>query len=327
MGAGEAGVRFSIARIQKVHALFLFLWEYRGKGILDRITWHLDEKKYKKINSLATSPWFLVVSDSSSTLAFVWFLFEKVSNKPSIYSIALLSISLVVLFIGYFYSIRVRSENIALRQTSELSCEINGLYRDTLKTLFSGENPITSPSILIEKEKEILSAVCQRIENIFSRILNRKCTVTIKLLTTEDGRSYAQTLTRSVSKSVRDENKLKYQVGTGENTAFDVASEKGIGKKPPHYFSPDLEKEDHYMNQRQKYIEYYRSVLVVPIRGTNYGKEGTREEFDNIGFLCIDTQSTHRLNDNNHLYMITSFSCQMYNFMFIMRGRYTVFLD
>ena len=218
---------------------------------------------------------------------------------------------------------------MALQDIYESISEINEIYRDTLKALFSGQDPITDAATLLEEEKNTLSAVCERIENIYSRLIKRHCMVTVKLLIEENQRSYAIMLTRSEKKSSRERGpRNRYEVGTGANIAFDKATMKRNGKKSSHYHSSDLSKEgNEYSNQRQNYMEFYRNVLVVPIRATNVGEEGTDHEFDNIGFLCIDTNSTNRINDGYHLHMLTSLSNQMYNFMSLMRGKYTVLVD
>ncbi|MEM5553265.1 hypothetical protein WNY63_21405 [Pseudoalteromonas neustonica] len=281
----------------------------------------------KKIDLIVFSPWYVLISGLCSILGFLWFLYDKYIGEATFASSVFLVSALTVLSIGYLYSIRVRLDNIALRQTTETYGEINELYRDALSVFFSGENPITCPKNLVEEEKRILFSVCQRIENIFARVINRECTVTIKLLVEENNKIYAETMTRSVSQSIRDtSNSVRYEVNTGANTAFDEAIRNKVGKKPAHFYSPNLKKLDGYRNQRQNYIEFYKSVLVVPIRGRNVSEKNTAGEFDYIGFLCIDTKSTNRLNNNDHLNLLMSFANQMYNFSSLMRGRYTVFV-
>ncbi len=95
-------------------------------------------------------------------------------------------------------------------------------------------------------------------------------------------------------------------MGTGANTAFDKALQKRSEGTPSHFHFPDLTKEENYSNERQHYEKLYRSVIVVPIRGLNKGKDGTEEEDDMSGFVCVDTESTHRLNDGYHLQMMSS---------------------
>lgn len=281
----------------------------------------------RKADIVATNPWFVIVASICSISSFMWFLYDKWVGSATAVSLSIFVISLTATATGFIYSIKVRSENIALRGIAEIFNEINEIYRDSLKELFAKNQPVTDPNTLISEENKTLNAVCQRIEKIFTRITGRDCTVTIKLICEKDGRSYATTLTRNEAKSARDNNHtINYSVGTGENIAFDTALRGKSSDRLSHYFSPDLRKEKNYTNQRQDYIKFYKSVLVVPIRGVNAESKGSKFEFDDIGFLCVDLKSTNRLNNGYHLHILTSLSNQMYNFMSLMRGKYTVFV-
>jgi len=284
-------------------------------------------KAYKKIDIVASNPWFVVSGTVSSVAGFLWFLYDKWNENTGILSTVIFGLCLLIMLLGYTYSIKVRAENIALKGIAKTFGEINEIYRDTLKRLFSDNEPETDPYCLVREEEAVLQAICQRIGDIFSRLTNRSCAITIKLLFEENNIYYAKTLTRSEAKSSRDKgHRVLYEVGTGENLAFDIASRKENGHADAHFYSADLNKENHYTNQRINYINYYKSVLIVPIRGVNLGKEGTIKEFDNIGFLCVDTMSINRLNNKFHLYMLSSLSNQMYNFMSLMRGKYRIFV-
>ena len=279
----------------------------------------------KNIETVATNPWFIVVSAIASIASFAWLLYDKAKENVPWISTIVLFVSLILLVVGYVFSLKVRGENIALRGLSEIFCEINKLYRDKLRESFAKEDPSYDPVDLAAEEKSVLQAVCQRIENIFSRVTGRNCMVTIKLLTKENGKVFAETYVRSQQLCDRDNPcQLKYSVGTGKNTSFDEAAKKRADGRPQHYFSPNLLKENGYSNERQHYDRFYKSTLVVPILGINRGKEETPEEFDHVGFLCVDTLAVNHLNDGYHLYMLSALATQMYNFMSLMRGKYTV---
>jgi len=286
------------------------------------------QKVPSKARKVAEHPWFVILASVSSIAGFFWYLHDRVAQYPPVLSGLYFTISLLVLLAGIFYSLKVRSENVALRDIASTFNEINHIYRDSLKDMFGGNNPVDNPEDLLVEEERVLRSVCQRIENIFVRVTNRNCMVTIKLLLKEtDGRYFAHTYVRSLENCPRDKpERRKYQVGTGANTTFDKALQKCPNGIPSHFFSPDLTREEGYCNERQHYDKIYRSAIVVPIRGVNKGKEGTNEEYDMIGFLCVDTKSTHRLNDGYHLQMVSSLAGQMYNFMSLMRGKYTVFV-
>ena len=276
---------------------------------------------------VASNPWFVILASISSIAGFFWYIHDRIVQYPPVLSGAYFTVSLIFLLSGIIYSLKIRSENVALRNIASTFNEINHIYRDSLKNMFGGNEPVNNPEDLLAEEERVLRSVCQRIENIFIRVINRDCMVTIKLLLKEDsGKYFAHTYVRSLEDCARDKPKrIKYEVGTGANAAFDTALRKGPNGIPSHFFSPDLQKEAHYSNARQHYDKLYRSAIVVPIRGVNKGKEGTHEEYDMIGFLCVDTLSTHRLNNGYHLQMVCSLAGQMYNFMSLMRGNYTVF--
>lgn len=280
----------------------------------------------QKLNAIATNPWFLVVSGISSIAAFMWFVYDKYSATPGVIPTIALVGALAILVSGYVYSVRVRAENIALRGLSEVFHEINQIYRDKLREVFCSDSPETDPESLLAQEELALKGVCQRIDSIFSRVLNRNCMVTLKLATTENGKCFAHTYVRSQELCPRDNpERMKYVVGSGENTGFDESLAKRSDGLPSHFFSPDLRThKGGYSNQRQHYDRHYRSTIVVPIRGVNKGKESTNGEFDLIGFLCVDTMSVNRLNNGYHLFILSALANQMYNFMSLMRGKYTV---
>lgn len=127
-----------------------------------------------------------------------------------------------------------------------------------------------------------------------------------------------------MSRSERDRDERTFEVGTGRNTAFDESLVVRADGAPSHFFSGDLNKERDYCNERQDYGRHYKSAIVVPIRSIDRDKKGTGAEFTLIGFLCIDTKSRNRLNDGYHVQILTSLAEQMYNYISLMRGRYTV---
>ncbi len=282
------------------------------------------KEQQKQINALATNPWFIVFSALASIISFAWLLYDKAKGESTSLSFILLIIFLLSLVAGYLYSLLVRSENIALRSLSEIFCEINKLYRDKLRESFAKEAPNRNLVDLAAGEKDVLQAVCQRIENIFHTVTHRNCMVTIKLVTDSNGKTLAETYVRSQQLSERDRNRSRYSVGTGRNTAFDEAAKKRADGLPQHFFSANLLTEKGYSNERQHYERFYKSTLVVPISGSNRGKEGTNQEFDLIGFLCVDTLVVNHLNDGYHLYMLTALATQMYDFISLMRGNYQV---
>jgi len=280
----------------------------------------------KVIEKAAYNPYFTVIASLSSIFGLVWIVYEKLNKSDDLLvPIAVFVISVVFLLIISVYSIKVRAENQSIRDIGKTYYDVNKMYRNELKKVFSGEAIVTNPDDLIKIEEEVLRAVCQRIRNTFNGLIGKNCMVTIKLITMEEEHKYAQTYVRSLEKCKRDGDEIvEYDIGTGENTSFDQALE--IRKdKPSHFFSPNLTKEKNkYYNQRQHYERHYRSTIVVPIRCKDSENSVIT---DDIGFLCIDTKSTNRLNGGYHVYLLSSFAAQMYNFMSLMRGNYLVLVD
>jgi len=154
--------------------------------------------------------------------------------------------------------------------------------------------------------------------------------VTLKLVTTENESCYAHTYVRSLELSNRDfPERHKYAVGSGENAGFDQALAEREDGLPSHFYSPNLgksQKANGYTNQRAHFIRFYNSTLIIPIRALTKSEEKAerKRKFDLIGFLCVDTLSTNRLNNGFHLFILSALADQMYNFMSLMRGKYTV---
>jgi hypothetical protein len=284
------------------------------------------EKFSRSVWRFVWTGWFAAISGFSSIAGFVWFLYDKYTESQSALGTILFSVSVFLFVISFLWTILIRSENKGLRSLSKIFFEMDEIYRDKLRDFFCPDTPFLSAEELVTKEKEVLFAICQRVENIYFTAIGKPCLVTIKLTTVEEGRCYSHTYVRSQSLCPRDKDgPKKYSVGTGDNTAFDYAMAKRRDGKPSHFFSSDLEKERApYHNERLSYLSYYRSAIIVPIRGVNSGKEGTQNEFDMVGFLCVDTLSRNRLNDGFHVYMLSAISCEIYNFMNLMRGKYEI---
>jgi hypothetical protein len=279
----------------------------------------------KNIEALATNPWFVVVGGVTSIVGFIGYFYEKVDPSFTTIGRTVLGLGVIILFFGYVYSIRVRAENIALREMSYYFYQINEIYKARLRDSFFGASPHTDATSLLDSEQLVLRSVCQRIESIFSRAIGRKCMVTVKLITRQNGKVSAHTYVRNQESCERD-NPVKedFSVGEGRNTAFEQALLKNADGRPAHFHSADLTKQKGYSNERQHFLKFYKSTIVVPIRGELVNSTDKDPLEDHIGYLCVDTLSVNRLNDRYHLYMIAALAHQMYNFMSLMRGRYKV---
>ena len=281
----------------------------------------------KTIGEIAYSKTTAVIGTIASIVSFGWVVYEQyILKSDSIAPVALLICVTLIYCVICFYSVLIRQENLIFEQIPQKIHEVNHIYRNKLREVFSGKNPIDKRSDLVDIEESVLRSVCQRIEKIFSRLVGDDCVVTIKLITTKNGQRLAETYIRSIDDCPRDDKGFSsYEIGTGENTAFDEALKIEVNNKVSHFYSPDLEKdkkEKKYNNQRSNFGEYYRSAIVVPIR-CKTGANAT----DDIGFLCVDTKAINRLKPGYQVHLMASFADQMYNFMCLMRGNYSVLVD
>jgi hypothetical protein len=173
-----------------------------------------------------------------------------------------------------------------------------------------------------ENERKTLKSVCQKIAKVYTAFTHCPCTVTVKLVTGVGDKTFCETYERSEENCERDAGPPRqFEVGTGANTGFDRAILYVPGQVS-HFHSADLRKDKDYRNQRDHWADSYLSAIVVPIRSVNPTKIGTKDSSDNIGFLCVDTPSTYRLNNTWHVDLLASFADQMYNFISLMRGNY-----
>ena len=279
-----------------------------------------------KIKAIASNPWAVIIANIASTVSFLWLVYDKtIAKSPSLTSVVI-SFTAVIFFMAVsLYSARIRSQNIAYQMSLRRFHKINHYYRDTLCSLFFGDDPETDIDKLVPFEAQTMKAVCQQIKEIFDDIIGKPCMVTVKLIAQDSSGKFCSTYVRSEDICERDnEEPTKYELGRWVNTAFDTALQNRTAGECACFFSGDLIKERNYNNQRQHWDRYYRSAIVVPIRARRTGSDGRPEFPDDIGFLCVDTLSQNRLNKKYYVHLLAAFADQMYNFMSLMRGKYNV---
>ncbi|MCB1734156.1 MAG: hypothetical protein H6981_05450 [Gammaproteobacteria bacterium] len=277
-------------------------------------------------HGVATNPWTLLISTIGSILGLGVLINDRFFvPTPTTEPIALFLLVTVIYVAVSGAALRILDDNRKLREVANNFREINSIYRDRLFSAFHGENPVKERAKLIDIEKITLTSVCQRISQIYSKLTGRNCVVTVKLLTKENDNVFVTTYARSENDSERDKASPKrFEVNTGQNTAFDEALMPNTTGHISHFYSGDLRKHKHYNNQRPSWDKCYQSTIVVPIRCLGVEGKSTRED---IGFLCIDTKSRNRLNNSHHVVMMAALADQMYNFMSLMRGKYTVSVE
>jgi hypothetical protein len=271
----------------------------------------------------AENKWVVFLGTIASILSFVLALRTEFKSIPIDFGLAFV---ITAFFATAFYSVRVREQILAWQKVCPLIHNINHTYRDVLSAAFGEQVVNTDADSGQKSERATVMVACQKIASIFSAITLRECTVTVKLINKNPNNVWVcQTYARSDLNSVRDQNRLmNFSINTGENTAFDSAlalAPCGIS----HFFSADLskmKKDGLYRNQRDDFERYYRSALVVPIRCRDNQKAGQPGASNDIGFLCVDTLSTNRLNDRYHLALLAALADQLYNYLSLTRGHY-----
>lgn len=283
-----------------------------------------------KIRDALETTWVVVFLTAMSFIADTAAVYAIV--KPVGFGVrtALLAVGVatsLLLLAGVAYSVRVRQQNSRLRSVPAALHRINHDYRDVLSQVFGGQ-VLPPDKERAHLELRTIESTCQKIAQIFTVLIQRECTVTVKLITKETGRSMCQKYARNVLSCQRDQMRpYEFEVGTTANTAFDEALKVHAGGRTAHFFSPDLlkdKKAGKYENQRPGWEQLYKSVIVVPIRYLDPELVGQTGASDHIGFLAVDTMSTNVLNGSHHVELLASFADQMYNFMSLMRGKYAV---
>ncbi|WP_159096995.1 hypothetical protein [Pseudovibrio sp. Alg231-02] len=280
----------------------------------------------RTVEDWATSPYLVFLTIIATLGSSGWLVYDVLSEKPGAIPAISTSLSVIVFLAISIYSLTIRSENKNLRKIAEIFGYINSIYREKLKKAFGGDTRMSDEE-LMQLESDCLFSICQRIALIYSKVISKDCVVTIKLLVENDGVKLAKTYVRSVTDCERDQGKsIDYVIQTGANTAFDQACMPKPDGSSPYFCSGNLTKikKSEYANQRQNYTTYYRSAIVVPIYEISVEKADTHEYMDLVGFLCIDTKSTNRLKEGFHVHMLTSLAGQIYNFMSLMRGKYSI---
>ncbi|HWB06934.1 MAG TPA: hypothetical protein VG796_28175 [Verrucomicrobiales bacterium] len=199
---------------------------------------------------------------------------------------------------------------------------INHTYRDVLARVFSPNSPPQTDDTLIEIERRVLEGLCWEIAEIYRGLINRRCTVTVKLVTEDDSeKAFCFTWARSYYDASRDSTLEKFAID--ENTAFRTAAAV-VQDRVSFFHSGDLvelEKRGLYTNQRKGWQKYYKSAIVVPIR---YVIDEAQNRQQLLGFLALDTMETNRLNSSYHVELLAAFADQLYNFLSLMRHNYGI---
>ena len=282
----------------------------------------------RRVHDFLEDTWIAFFGSVASIVSLAWFAYLEIKPSPwAVVAAVLLPLSFIVFLSASIYSIRVRQENRAFRECVKALHRINHDYRDTLCAIFrhTGHKPdLQHRDYATESERKTVKSVCQKIAKIYTGLTHSDCTVTVKLVTRLGEKMMCETYERSEENCRRDAGPIRqFEINTGANTAFDKAI-MYTSEATSHFHSSDLMAENSYRNQRDHWADYYRSCIVVPIRSVYLDKIGSKDYSDDIGFLCVDTMSTYRLNNTWNVELLAAFADQMYNFICLMRGKYAL---
>jgi hypothetical protein len=285
----------------------------------------------RRFHTFFNSSWVAFLGSVASVISLIWFAYLEINHAPQMTVWVVLLGASLAFFVGAgIYTVKVRQENREFCKFMGTLHQINHDYRDALSAAFKF-NPASSNATeegyvkyLDKWEEKTIKGVCQKIAEFYTAFTHCKCTVTVKLIKQLDGKTFCSSYARSEENCKRDTwEPMDFEVGTGRNTAFDKAL-LYASATISHFHSWDLAKETDYRNQRDNWGNIYKSAIVVPIRSVNRERLGTQQSSDDIGFLCVDTPATQRLNNTWHVELLAGFADQMYNFFCLMRGRYTL---
>jgi hypothetical protein len=294
------------------------------------------QKPFSLAKQFSEHPIVTGCSGISGLLALVTPIAEKVGilKMPGWYNAVVFTcvgVLLIALFVWGLVAGTRRANQ--LRRVAEQLHEINHLYRDRVGSflelvdddeLEENENEdehaieydFEYAAKLAREERETLHEVCQKISEIFHILTERPCMASIRLLSSD--KKKLKLYTRSHKQTKRDQQGQHYKVKSyerGKNLGFVQAAEQRDGH-PSYFLSDDLEadeKRERYTDERRNYADFYKSLLIVPIRMCR------EPEPDLLGFLYVDTPARNCLSRSQHLHLLCALADQMYNYISLMR--------
>jgi hypothetical protein len=202
--------------------------------------------------------------------------------------------------------------------------DLNHLYRDTLALtnakmlqMAGADAKEKVNELLARTEEETISKVLVIIADQFSLLINRQVVVTFWRYM-EETNSCIEQETSAHGKDATRPFRARERFDVAHNSVFrSCQSFKG---KCCHFYSDDIndahDSKEGYEDERPDYKEHYQAVLSVPIRFT------FEELDDKLGYLQVDTKSRYRLNDVEHLYLLSAYADQLYNFLSLVRRNF-----
>lgn len=208
--------------------------------------------------------------------------------------------------------------------------DINHLYRNALAEtsakllqLDGSSRAADVNTILSQIEISTIDRVVTIISEQFQLLINRPVVVTFWKID-DEGLSCIEQETSANGVDATRPFRAKKRYSIEHNSIFfDNRDKSG---RCCHFYSPDIEVtadlESGYQDERPNYPQFYKSVLVVPIRFCWKTDENSQREEDILGYLQVDTASRNRLNNAEHLYLLSAYADQLYNFLSLVRRNF-----
>lgn len=278
-----------------------------GEGFKDR----------HKSDLAAASLWIAVAGTVFSMLGFGFAIFGAradsrfwyVAISSSVYTLALLALVVYMAWtsrqdarrieqmVAQVQSVRSEAEDLNGRLATEVS-QLSSLeksfsdlhqiahdFRDEMAKQHEGGHFV---------DKAFFVKALDTLKALFDGITGNPCSLCIKVFVDEN---------RMLKTLCRDSRSAPTRGAKDETTAFSVDANtdftlimKGIRR---WWFSNDLASEKNYLNENAKFLEHYRSTIVVPIKWM-----GAQDTVYYQGFLCLDSQESNAFNEDYHPYLL-----------------------
>jgi hypothetical protein len=194
---------------------------------------------------------------------------------------------------------------------------INHLYRDVLGAFYIEPSQEIDERELYAIELRTLEKACRHISNAFLLATGKTCSTIVYTVATNDSNAQVAMLWAcSDLNTARERLQPTVEFDLNRDSRFKAL----VGFSASRYYCTDITSEKDYHDSLQDFERFYRSVMVVPLRSaTSDEKSGEKPEV--IGFLSVDCPSAKRLNNKDHLELLSAFADQMFTFISFRRPK------
>jgi hypothetical protein len=277
-------------------------------------------------------PWFLCAASISAVVQIIIWVFEAAGKLPKIDWVHTVITHGVFVMGGLvLFGILLISGNFQrVKRSLAKIHDLNHLYRNTLAEtsaklliLDGATRDEDVKGLLARTEFETIDRVTSIIAAQFQLLFNRPVVVTFWKYDDDQKACVEQETSANGTDSTRPFRQKERYLKRHNSVFCDNRDKKG---KCCHFYSPDVSEtsgqEFGYQDERPNYLEFYKSVLCVPIRFCFQTRENEPTIEDLVGYLQVDTASRYRLNNAEHLYLLSAYADQLYNFLSLVRRNF-----